>query len=285
MLRWRLALGVLFVALLVGLFWADWYAAREYGFVRGRLIQPLAFVVMFLATSEFCGLVRRRVPELSRFVLTVGNAVVLASAFEPSLPFQSAVFVGAVLGLLLNEMLRYDKDRSQQVTERLGVGVFGLVYVGLFMGYLVRLWLLPVGPVALASMLAVVKLGDIGAYTVGRLFGQHKLCPKLSPGKTIEGLGGAVLFSCLGALVIGHLWGPPLAAGVGPGRWLAYGALLSVVGALGDLAESMLKRDFGAKDSSTWMPGFGGVLDLVDSPLVAAPVAWMLWESGWLGTP
>lgn len=296
MLRWRLLLGVLFIAALLGIFWADWHFAKVGAIRPGRLVQPLAFFVAFLAMQELCDLAKDRVPGLSRMALIVGTVTIVIAAFEPNNNFLIAMFVCAVFLLMLREMYQYDKDVSKHVTERLALGIFGLVYIGLFMAFIVKLWTSPFGPVALASMLVVVKLGDTGAYTVGRLIGRHKLCPKLSPGKTIEGLGGAVLFSCLGAFVIGHFWSPPFwpegPASPYPGSdpywpqmrcWLIYGATLSLVGAAGDLVESMLKRDFGVKDSSTWMPGFGGVLDLIDSPLVAAPVAWMMWESGLLG--
>jgi phosphatidate cytidylyltransferase len=119
-----------------------------------------------------------------------------------------------------------------------------------------------------------VKCGDIGAYAVGRLFGRTKLAPVLSPGKTIEGSLGGLAFACAAAYFT--FWAM---ADSTPKRWgwLAYGLLVGTAGMLGDLAESLLKRDAGRKDSSTWMPGFGGVLDILDSVLLAAPVAYLCW--------
>jgi phosphatidate cytidylyltransferase len=138
-------------------------------------------------------------------------------------------------------------------------------------------------------LIIVVKMGDTGAYTVGRLVGRHKLCARLSPGKTIEGAAGAVVFAVLGSWLT-FAWLVPWisATGVAQGAdtgwgWLPFGLLVGTAGGLGDLAESLLKRDAGRKDSSTWMPGFGGVLDLLDSILLAAPVAYVCWASGLVG--
>ena len=145
------------------------------------------------------------------------------------------------------------------------------------------------GLIAWLSLVIVVKSSDIGQYVVGRMFGRHKLAKMLSPGKTWEGAIGGIGFALLGAwLSLG-----PLARVLGcpSGRgWLAwlsgcfcYAVLVGIAGIVGDLAESMLKRDAGVKDSSHWLPGFGGVLDLLDSLLVAAPVAYALWVVGLVG--
>jgi phosphatidate cytidylyltransferase len=108
------------------------------------------------------------------------------------------------------------------------------------------------------------------------------MAPLISPGKTIEGAVGALATACLAAwIMICHVL--PLSK---PGPWwgwIAFGLLVGAAGILGDLAESLLKRDAGRKDSSTWLPGFGGVLDIIDSLLLSAPVAWFCWASGLVG--
>ncbi len=104
--------------------------------------------------------------------------------------------------------------------------------------------------------MAVVKLGDTGAYTVGRLFGRHKMAPVLSPGKTWEGAAGGIVFAVLGSWLVFHLM--PQAMGFTLAQaswsWLLFGPVVGVAGIVGDLAESLFKRDMGRKDSSTWMP-------------------------------
>jgi phosphatidate cytidylyltransferase len=149
------------------------------------------------------------------------------------------------------------------------------------------------GMLALVSLIATVKMSDIGQYTVGRLIGRHKLAPKISPGKTWEGVAGGVVFAAVTSAYL-VFWRPDMAQLRTSLNWesaravllvraTVYGALLAVAGMAGDLAESLLKRDAAMKDSSEWMPGFGGVLDLLDSLLVAAPVAYLFWAIRWIG--
>ncbi|MCC7407600.1 MAG: phosphatidate cytidylyltransferase, partial [Phycisphaeraceae bacterium] len=140
-----------------------------------------------------------------------------------------------------------------------------------------------------AAIILITKACDVGAYFTGRFLGRHKLIPWLSPGKTWEGLLGGVALSALVALLLAWLlndlglaghWQPnprqfvpqpyPL--------WLVpiAGAILGLVGQFGDLTASLFKRDAGFKDSGSSVPGFGGLLDVIDSPLIVAPVAYWL---------
>ena len=119
----------------------------------------------------------------------------------------------------------------------------------------------------------VVKMGDVGAYFAGRAFGRHKLLPRISPKKTWEGLFGGIAASVITSLVFFLCAGGRL--GVVAMSWcdaLLLGALLPVVGGVGDMFESLLKRAAGAKDSGTIIPGMGGILDVLDSLLFGAPV-------------
>jgi phosphatidate cytidylyltransferase len=124
------------------------------------------------------------------------------------------------------------------------------------------------------------------------------MSPTISPGKTVEGAWGAMFFALVGSW-IGFRFIVPLAPpsvepmpgqSVGwfihgmPVGWFIFGLLMACVGMLGDLAESLLKRDVGCKDSSAWMPGFGGVLDILDSLLLSAPIAWLCWSVGIVGS-
>ncbi|MCH8508741.1 MAG: phosphatidate cytidylyltransferase [Phycisphaerales bacterium] len=150
------------------------------------------------------------------------------------------------------------------------------VYMGLMPGFLVLIrrehpiWVL-------VWVLACVKFCDIGAYFTGTTIGRNKMIPWLSPGKTWEGLaGGLITAGAAGA--VGAWWmGRTGISGVGVAAGAAMGALFGAFGQLGDLAASLFKRDAGVKDSGSSMPGFGGVLDLIDSPVLVAPLAfWLL---------
>lgn len=306
MLRWRLLLGTLIVAALVGLCALDHRTA-----VPGLWLMPVAIALTILASGEILDLMAAGGLRPIRWVVHVGNVLVVAAAWLPVLcclwaqgvplgispfawdgPLPSVswpvlALAAGVLVAFLGEMRRYKKPGG--VTINLAGAVFAMVYVGLMLSFVVRLrlgW----GIAALASLVIVVKMGDIGAYTVGRLFGRHKLAPVLSPGKTVEGAIGAIVFATLGAW-LAFAWLTPwlmqtaAAADIsehlrtsGPWRgWLVFGPMVGLAGLLGDLAESLIKRDVGQKDSSRWMPGFGGVLDILDSILLAAPVAYVCW--------
>lgn len=289
MLRWRLVLGTLLTAGFVGLCWLDARAR-----VPGAWLFPLALVGTGLACQEILSLAKLRNLRPLAWVVYGGNLLVVASNWYGHLwgerwpldqfCWPAAALAVGMMAVFLSEMQRFSAPGG--VTERVAVGVLALTYVGLLMSFVVQLRFLgssgfELGIPALASLFIVVKFGDIGAYTVGRLFGRTRMAPALSPGKTIEGACGGFAFACGGSALTFLVILPgmvPQAAPVDAWRWLAFGVVVGAAGMVGDLAESLLKRDLGRKDSSRWMPGFGGVLDILDSLLMAAPIAYLCWK-------
>jgi phosphatidate cytidylyltransferase len=187
--------------------------------------------------------------------------------------------------VLCDEMWRYREPGGAVV--RIALAVFTIAYVGLSGSFLAALRMHrdnETGMAALLSLPLVVKFADTGAYAVGRTLGRHKLTPVLSPAKTIEGALGGVLTACLVSwLAFSFLFPWLFGAEHGTTSWwgsVLYGLILALAGMLGDLAESLLKRDVGRKDSSRWLPGLGGVLDILDSVLLAAPPAYLCWAAG-----
>lgn len=289
MLRWRLLLGTLFIAAIVALLWFDHRQPTP-----GLVLLPLALTLSVLATREVLWLLSARDLRPLPGVLYAGNLAIVASnaaaMWWPSgwpaeplgrLGWPLAAFGLAGLAVFLGEMRRY--ERPGRVMEQLATAIFGLFYVGVLLSFVAQMRLLGSGSLgvpAIASLVIVVKMCDTGAYTVGRLFGRHKMAPVLSPGKTLEGAAGGLAFACLGSwLAFRYLvpGGPSTTGLVGSWGWLIYGILVGLAGMFGDLAESLIKRDVGRKDSSDWLPGFGGVLDVLDSILFAAPVAYLCW--------
>jgi len=265
---------------------------------------PLSIVTAGLAVGELLMMFRQRGHEPLGLAIYAGVLVTLFAAAVPGLWPEFAdssriqgvgwIAVGLAAGILLvmaAEISRYEP--GGQSTANLTLSVFAIVYIGGLVGFLIQLRLLGgdsgrIGMLALLSMIAIVKSSDIGQYTVGRLLGKNKLAPKLSPGKTWEGVFGGVLFALFAAWLMMTYAAPVILSNgwileMWIGRLALYAVALVAVGIAGDLTESLLKRDAGAKDSSEWMPGFGGVLDLVDSLLVAAPVAYFFWATGLLG--
>jgi phosphatidate cytidylyltransferase len=287
MLRYRLLLGTLFIAALAGLCWLD--HAQFGGTPPGAWLFPLALLLSVLASGEVLWLLAGADRQPLAEMLYVGNFLIVASNAVPmfwptfavrfsfdAFGWPIGTFALCVLAAFIVEIQRFEKP-GEAIT-RLAVTIFGFAYVGILLTFVVQL----PGLLAILSLVIVVKMGDTGAYTVGRLIGRHKMAPRLSPGKTWEGAVGAAAFAVIGSWFIFNVIGGmliPNRSALEPWRWIVFGLVVGVAGLLGDLAESLLKRDAGRKDSSPWMPGFGGVLDLLDSILFAAPVAYFCWAT------
>jgi phosphatidate cytidylyltransferase len=281
MLRWRLLLGTLLVAALVGLCWLDGRAA-----VAGIWLMPVVVVAAVLATKEVLDLLAAAGMKPVRWLVYLANlAIVLGTWMTHSEkhPPESTTWA-FLLTIFFAEMVRYRKPGG--VTGNVAGGLLAFLYVGVMLQCAVLLRL-SFGIGAVAAWIFVVKMGDTGAYAVGRLVGRRKMAPYVSPGKTIEGAIGAMFFSILASWIAFDWLIPACSANCHRSEawwgWLVFGLVVGAAGMLGDLAESLLKRDVGRKDSSDWLPGFGGVLDILDSLLLSAPVAWFCWAFGLVG--
>lgn len=148
--------------------------------------------------------------------------------------------------------------------------LMGFAYVALPLGHMVLLYALPDGVKWIFLMLTIVMMGDSAAYYLGTAFGKRRLYPEVSPKKSIEGALGGLAGSIVGAFLVRLLYFPALT----PVDCVAAALILGILGQLGDLFESLLKRSFGVKDSGNMVPGHGGILDRLDSILFAAPAAY-----------
>jgi phosphatidate cytidylyltransferase len=299
--------AVAITAAFAALAWAD--AVRLGGMAPAWWLLPLAVAFAVGGVTELVALFARRGvalptwllrPAVAGVVLSVAEADLLPREWPPAaereMGWAAAAVALAIIGLCGVEIARYRPGGG--ALERLAAGSFTLVFVGLPLAFIVSLRLLVpkyVGPEAavelrdwhdgagrmlpLVSLVAVVKAGDIAAYVIGSACGRHPMTPCLSPGKTWEGAAASLTGSLAAAWIVLE-WCPP-GGQAGPwGGWAVYGPLVGLAGMLGDLAESLVKRECGVKDSGRSLGGLGGVLDLVDSLLFAAPVAWLLWVAG-----
>lgn len=248
------------------------------------MIFPAMLAIAMLAGLELCGIFQRRGINTSRVVTCSAIALGLAVASftrreHADLPAIALVCTAAAFVMLLS-MIYYSRNQTAEgVVAASAVTLLAFVYVGLMGGFIVVLrkehdgWLV-------LGVLLVTKSYDIGAYFTGRKLGKHKLIPWLSPGKTWEGLAGGLVTSTLagiGAVALARQAGvADAAASLSYPQSAAIGFLLGLVGQGGDLLASLLKRDAGVKDYSARLPGFGGILDVIDSPLLVAPVAYWL---------
>lgn len=222
---------------------------------------------------------------LSCLVVLSAWLPVISDAVPHTLPAQlagiSAALIASVLLLLTYEAVRFRTPGHS--LESLGSGLLTVLYCGGLTATTALLRWVPneqSGFFALLSLIVCVKSGDTTAYCFGRLWGKRKMAPFLSPGKTWMGLAGAVCGSCAGAVCWFQFATRTFitsASTSGLLNVIAFGVVLGLTGLLGDLCESLLKRDCGKKDAAALMPGFGGLLDLVDSPIFTGPVALLWW--------
>lgn len=172
-----------------------------------------------------------------------------------------------VIACLFTFVLQMTRRDNSQAMLSIAVTLFGLLYIAWFLSFSIKLKFLPNGTLLVIFLVLVTKMGDIGAYIVGSLIGKNCLIPRISPKKTIEGTIGGLVFSLMAAIA-SKLYLPTFSYQ----HLLMLGLLLGVVGQVGDLAESLLKRDGGVKDSGVNLSGFGGFLDLLDSLLFTTPI-------------
>lgn len=250
--------------------------------------------------------IHRRATLLATAIITLSACLpmmwpLFGSEYPPNCPVGKLGWiiiasVASVFLLLLAEMMDYGKGPAGAIERTCG-GVFVSVYVGLPMALLVSLRSLGDGNWGLAAiltMIAVTKSTDAGAYFSGKTFGKHKLIPRLSPGKTREGAAGGILIATIVAFVCLKWLFPAIATGASgpvevatiPGLdqplWgaLCLGPILAITGMIGDLAESLVKRDSNAKDSGNLLPGLGGIWDVTDSLIAAVMPAFVCFVAG-----
>lgn len=264
----RVVSGAVLIALAVGIVW---FAPPALFFIAAELLLILAYVE-YARLAEACGL---PLPTIAAGAATVVASMGLTSSIRVGDEIlTNAVALDAVLlsGFVMMGALSIASWQGERdVLGRVGAAVFPMLYLGLPIGALMALRTLR-GREALFLLLLTVMVSDTAQYYSGRAFGRRPLAPAISPKKTMEGAIGGFVFGAATLSVAGQWWLP--------GVPIALRALLGVavvaLGIAGDLFESMLKRSAGVKDSSTLIPGHGGVLDRIDALLFAAPVYYVV---------
>ncbi len=229
---------------------------------------PLAFDLMIvavgiLASWEFSRMFQRAGVPVFRDAGVVLGALLTASFLAPERI--ALVATASVMAVLALSLARPEPGPARW--QAVAVTLLGLAWINALLGHTILLRALPEGLHWVLLLVWVTWIGETAAYTVGSLVGRHKLAPGISPGKTVEGALAQLVGSPLAALAA-QGW---LFPGLGTRDALLVGLLLGVVGQLGDLAESALKRSVGTKDAGQLIPGHGGMLDRVDGLLFNAP--------------
>jgi phosphatidate cytidylyltransferase len=228
-------------------------------------------LIAVLALHEFLALGKAKGYDVPRVLCIAIMLVIMASFILKDLSVELGVFTALLVIPAWYVVARKNLEDSLPSSA---IAVLATTYVGMLGGSLIRLRNdFPEGSKLVFFLLLVVWLGDSGAYYVGKTFGKHKLSPRISPKKTVEGLAGGIAASVITAVVI-HLTffkAFPLVHAI------IAGVILSFAGVVGDLAESMWKRSAAVKDSGTLIPGHGGFLDRFDSILFTAPILYTYW--------
>lgn len=299
MLKHRLLMSALLIPATIGLFVWDHHLGET-----APLLFGLVVLLSVRATWEMVTLARAANLRPSLSLCLAGTWSMIFMGWAPHFDAGwGSWFVGdrigmgwyllaiIAVGFVLNAVWRFPRCETASVTPEssrpihgreiatLAFELFTVVYLGVFLAITMQFRWYGHGYFGLAAVVIAAKTGDIGAYTFGRLIGGPKMTPKLSPGKTWAGGVGHLVTAALCSMIWLCFLGPLIskqwsAWGVVPAA--VFGVVVGFAGLIGDLAESLIKRDVGVKDAPALLPGFGGLLDLLDSILLAGPVAyWM----------
>jgi phosphatidate cytidylyltransferase len=239
----------------------------------GVYYYALMTLFLALATWEYCR-IYSKMDGKAPMVFLVGCVVLLVTARIYFPEHAATVLSLSILVAMTWHLVDFEKGRDRAATD-FAITVCGILYLGWIGAYLIELRNLPDGMWWLLIVLPTIWLADMAAYFIGVRFGKHKLCPRLSPKKTWEGYWAGVVFGTLSTLGLGYLWHSLGGPAVPWWQAIALGAVLSTLTTLGDLGESMLKRQAGVKDASNIFPGHGGVLDRIDSWLWGAALGFL----------
>ncbi len=305
-MRLRLTFGPILILLLLGLMWLDSHldgvrVAAGWGVLRepdGTLLPGLPLVLVGLLICGRAGFELRQMfaakgIQASAKSLTFCSAAgllagVLTIGTKAPVPhdYSGAVLATAAAAAFFITMLAFLRRKDPKgAGGAVAAAIATFTYVGLMLAFMMAVrreyavWVM-------VLVVLTIKACDSGAYFTGKAIGKHKMIPWLSPGKTWEGLCGGLITAALCGLLFRHFattleWGPPSLANVPVWQWMVFGVLLGGFGQLGDLSASVFKRDAGVKDSGSILPGFGGMIDMLDSLLLTGPVAyWFLYAVG-----
>ncbi|UCD55817.1 MAG: phosphatidate cytidylyltransferase [Candidatus Omnitrophota bacterium] len=251
------SLGIVFVAGIIIFLFPDWAFCL--------------LVVLFIGFSlyEFFSTVEKRDLFVYKYFGIVAGTIIPIAIYlhlgEGHANLEPFFIVIACLFTFVLQFARKENTNDHLVS--IAVTLFALFYISWFFSFFIKIKYLPYGARLVSFLIIVTKMGDIGAYFVGNKFGKNPLISRISPRKTKEGAFGGLVFSVVSAVLC-----KLFLIDFSYYHAVLLGFLLGIIGQVGDLAESLFKRDFAVKDSGKRLPGLGGVLDVIDSLLFTAPI-------------
>ncbi|MDM8517029.1 phosphatidate cytidylyltransferase [Desulfobacterales bacterium HSG16] len=241
----------------------------------GIWFAALICVACLLAMAEYCRIVFNpkgdTISATFLFLAMIcGGFAILAAAYLNNTSLMLGIIAICLIASAMFSLNRFKSD--PYILENLANQIQAIIYIPLSLSFLLLIRNSELGAHWIFFLLVIVFAGDIGAYYAGSYLGRHKLCPSVSPGKTIEGSIGGILANIFVGFLFKIFFLPQLA--LGPELFLFF-ILVGSCGQAGDLFESMFKRNSGIKDSGNILPGHGGILDRIDALLFAAPIAFV----------
>ncbi|MEW5758568.1 MAG: phosphatidate cytidylyltransferase [Candidatus Omnitrophota bacterium] len=222
-------------------------------------------IIVIRGLYEFFSMIERKGVYIYKYLgITIGALIPLSVyfRFEITKTWELLFFGISILTLIILQLKREDHN---QAIIGISSTIFGIFYIAWFLSFFIKIKFLPFGTFHALAVIFITKSSDIGAYLIGSRFGKKPLIPKISPKKTVEGMVGGLLFSVIAALIF------KLSLPFSFLHLLFIGLFLGLLGQLGDLFESLIKRDCNVKDSGSIFPGLGGILDIIDSLLFTIP--------------
>ncbi len=268
-----------------------WTVVLSALFSGNKLISDFVFLIIMMMLAgiglvEFYGIVEKRGLVCFKEWGIFGGLLLMGSTFfylsgllgakeapAKAGDFETSILVLMVLGLCVRQFV--SKSNTAGILA-ISTTLFGLMYVPWLLNFIQKINFFPKidGHHYILYFILVTKFSDVGAYCTGSLIGKHKMIPRISPGKTWEGFGGAIVISTGASLIYAHFAGDHL-LGMNWMHATILGIVLSIGAVIGDLIESLFKREAGLKDSGGFFPGIGGILDLLDSLLFNAPLMYL----------
>jgi len=224
-----------------------------------------------LGLYEFFNMaIKKGIKVYRYFGIVIGCLMPIMTYFQFK-PTEEVEFLLITAVCLCVFLLQFTRRKTDQALAGIATTMFGIFYISWFLSFMIKIRVMPPleanGRFLILYLLLVTKLGDMAAYFVGKTFGKHQLIPRISPKKSIEGTVGGFFASLIAALLFRGLLPP-----IGIMHVIIIGFILSIVSQIGDLSESLIKRDCQVKDSSSLFPGLGGILDVIDSLIFTTPI-------------
>ncbi len=282
MLKYRLIFGILMVVLLVGILFFDaWLDGSIRDSIENKPVQSTLFYVLVallvsLGQIEISTLASNKGVNIFKPFAMIASILLAGTWYWPQLlnRIDPGMYLGLMISLCIGLLfvIQYLKFGTTGIMTNCGANFFSICYLGVLASFTVAIRI-HFGLYTLFMFVFTIKCCDIGAYAVGSLWGKRKFSPNISPKKTWEGMAGGIVLSLIVAILFAVIFG------IMPWYWaIVFASVFAFVGQLGDLAESLIKRDAEQKDSAAVVPGFGGILDLIDSPIMAAPFAYFFFR-------